>query len=294
MSTRAFQFLRDLAHEREEEVIETTPLFARKGDREFGTPRPLRQHMLRTTSHEDELEGEALELAPLFSRTDLREFEKSPTFQLQLGSQARGMPSPMPKSTRKSLRSFEVECQFWSTPWSVQGAPGPLSDGNVGIRIQIWDGRGNRRRLFPAKDVQSVYLNSSSVNGLTVPGPLSGIQSNEIKIMAGVRFGGRGGQEHYIVGVFPLPESDPFQLTAYVEFTTTTIVVRARDSDAALPKAQAKLVRETKISKAMLGEGPMLGFTAGNRPGSFEFFLPYYSGKMWFDDPKPTALLGKR
>src|SRR5262249_33587362 len=217
--TTTFEFLRELADEREEEAIETAPFVARGGVREYSGPDPLRLDPLSAPSRHYELEGEALELAPLFSRAGLSEFEKTPT-------------------TKK--RSLTVECQFWSSPSGKLGA-GELSDPFVEIRIVIWDGRANRL-LWPRKGTTtSTYKNSSSVNGLIVPPKLTGIESDEITIMAVARFGGSDGQVHNIAGVFPMPDRDRFQLITYVEYKTTTLIVSARNMDAAPAKAYPKL-----------------------------------------------------
>jgi hypothetical protein len=212
--TTTFEFLRDLADEREEEAIETTLLFARGGVREYSGPCPLRLDTLRAPSR-DERAGEALELAPLFSRAGLSEFEKTPT-------------------TKK--RSLTVECQFWSSPSGKLGA-GELSDPFVEIGIVIWDGRASRLLWPPKGTMTSTYKTSSSANGLIVPPKLRGIESDEITIMAVARFGGSSGQLHNIAGVFPVPNSDRFRLIVYVEYKTTTLVVSARNMDAAPAKS---------------------------------------------------------
>jgi hypothetical protein len=55
--TTPFGFLHDLADEREEEAIETTPLLARGGVREYSGS--LRVDSLRAPTLDYELEGEA-------------------------------------------------------------------------------------------------------------------------------------------------------------------------------------------------------------------------------------------
>lgn len=181
-----------------------------------------------------------------------------------------------------AARTLTVECQFWSSP---SGAPqaGELADAMVEIAITIWDGRGNRI-LWPAK---RSYVTASTVKGLIVSPSLSGIESDEITVMALVRFG--GSQVHQITGAFPLPDSDRFRLIAYVEFKTTSEVVSAKDSDAAVPKAQAKLIKATGIIEAMI-RGAL---TKPPDHGKFAVELDHYTGRMWFG-PKPAAMLGKQ
>jgi hypothetical protein len=183
-----------------------------------------------------------------------------------------------------AARKLTVECQFWSSPSGVPQA-GELEDALVEIGITIWDGRGNRI-LWPAKGKGS-YVTASTVNGLIVSPWLSGIEADEITIMARVRFG--ESQVHQITGAFPLPNSDRFRLTAYVEFKTTSEEVSAKDVDAAVPKAQAQLIKATGITEGMIRGA--LTKSAGH--GNFAVELDHYTGNMWFG-PKPAAMLGKQ
>jgi hypothetical protein len=181
-----------------------------------------------------------------------------------------------------TTRKLTVECQFWSSPSGVPQA-GELDDSLVEIAITIWDGRGNRI-LWPAK---RTYTTASDVDGRIVSDSLSGIESDEITIMALVRFG--GSQVHQITGAFPLPDGDRFRLIAYVEFKTTPEEVSAKKSDAAVPKAHAKLMKATGITEAMI-RGALIK-PAGH--GKFSVELDHYTGNMWFGT-KPAAMLGKQ
>jgi hypothetical protein len=181
-----------------------------------------------------------------------------------------------------AARKLTVECQFWSSP-SGEPQAGELTDALVEIGITIWDGRGNRI-LWPAK---GSYVTASTVNGLIVSPSLSGIESDEITIMARVRFG--ESQVHQITGAFPLPDSDRFRLIAYVEFKTTSEEVSAKNVDAAVPKAHAQLIKATGITEGMI-RGALITPTGH---GKFAVELDHYTGNMWFG-PKPAAMLGKQ
>ena len=183
-----------------------------------------------------------------------------------------------------ATRKLTVECQFWSSPSGVPQA-GELADSLVEIAITIWDGRGNRI-LWPAKGKGS-YFTAFTVNGLIVSPPLSGIEADEITIMARVRFG--ESQVHQITGAFPLPNSDRFRLIAYVEFKTTSEEVSAKNVDAAVPKAHAQLIKATGITEGMI-RGALITPTGH---GKFAVELDHYTGNMWFG-PKPAAMLGKQ
>jgi hypothetical protein len=93
------------------------------------------------------------------------------------------------------------------------------------------------------------------VDGRIVSPKLTGIESDEITIMALTRFGGSGGQTHYITGLFPVPDGDRFWVSVNVEYKRATLVVRARNMDVAEAKARAKVMREKRINRAMLSDG---------------------------------------
>jgi hypothetical protein len=148
------------------------------------------------------------------------------------------------------LRDLTVICTFMRDRYPSEES-GELNGGE--IRIVIWEGRGNRI-LWPPKDQQK-YVAASRVKGVIKSPRLSGIKSNEIAIMALVRFGGPSGEVHQITGAFPLPKGDTFKLTVWVNIEPISIVVSAPNADAAYHRARAKLARDAKINDAMILTG---------------------------------------
>jgi len=119
---------------------------------------------------------------------------------------------------------------------------------------------------------------------------LSGIESNEIAIMALVRFGGSNGRVHQITGAFPLPNGNTFKLNVYANIEPISLVVSAPNIDASLPKARAKLARDAKIIDAMILSSALMHDLGG---GKYKVDLSYYTGKLKFF-PKPTIMLGQQ
>jgi hypothetical protein len=164
---------------------------------------------------------------------------------------------------------------------------GELNTGE--IRIVVWDGRGNRI-LWPAKD-QQTYVAAATVKGVIKSPPLSGIESDEIAIMALVRFGGSNGEMHQITGAFPLPKSgNTFKVDVYANIERAEVVVSAPNIDAALPKARAKLKQDAKVIDAMILTSSL---TTNLDGGKYKVDLDYYTGKLKFF-PKPTLMLGQQ
>ena len=172
----------------------------------------------------------------------------------------------------------------------------PFKDGE--IRIIIWEGAGNRILWPPEK--QRHYISASKVGGVISSPTLSGIESDEIAIMALVRFGGADGRMHQITGLFPLPASDQFKLRVYVDLKAASVVVTAANIDAITRdarKARAKLAKEAKIIDAMIRSGTTIRSldekAAKGGAGKFEVELEHYTGTLGFD-PRPKQILGRQ
>ena len=172
----------------------------------------------------------------------------------------------------------------------------PFKDGE--IKIIIWEGAGNRILWPPEK--QRHYISASKVGGVISSPTLSGIESDEIAIMALVRFGGADGRMHQITGLFPLPASDEFKLRVYVDLKAASVVVTAANIDAITRdprKARAKLAKEAKIIDAMIRSGttvrPLDEKAAKGGAGKFQVELEHYTGTLGFD-PRPKQILGRQ
>ena len=172
----------------------------------------------------------------------------------------------------------------------------PFKDGE--IKIIIWEGAGNRILWPPEK--QRNYISASKAGGLISSPPLAGIESDEIAIMALVRFGGANGRTHQVTGLFPLPDSDEFKLRVYVDLKAASVVVRAANIDAITRdarKARAKLAKEAKIIDAMIRSGttvrPLDEKAAKGGAGEFRVELEHYTGTLGFD-PRPKRILGRQ
>jgi hypothetical protein len=111
---------------------------------------------------------------------------------------------------------------------------------------------------------------------------LTGIESNEIAIMALVRFGGPNGRFHQITGAFPLPKSNLFELRVRVHIKPISIVVRAPNVDASFRKARAQLARDAKTIDAMILSS---AFAKELESGKYKVDLSYYTGKF----PSPRS-----
>ena len=169
----------------------------------------------------------------------------------------------------------------------------PFTDGE--IEIIIWKGAGNRI-LWPPKK-QRNFISASKVDGVISSPPLSGIEDDEIAIMALVRFGGADGRTHQITGLFPLPASDEFKLRVFVDLKAASVVVRAANSDGASRRARTKLAQQAKIINAMIRSGttirPRDEKAATGGAGVFQVELEHFTGTLGFD-PTPKRILGRQ
>jgi hypothetical protein len=198
---------------------------------------------------------------------------------------------------KAKVRTIAVRAEFVIRTTTVAYTNGePFKDGD--IRIIIWEGAGNRILWPPEK--QRHYISASKVGGVISSPTLSGIESDEIAIMALVRFGGADGRMHQITGLFPLPASDEFKLRVYVDLKAASVVVTAANIDAITRdprKARAKLAKEAKIIDAMIRSGttvrPLDEKAAKGGAGKFQVELEHYTGTLGFD-PRPKQILGRQ
>ena len=195
---------------------------------------------------------------------------------------------------KTKVRTITVRAAFVIRTTTIPYVNGePFKDGE--IRIIIWEGAGNRILWPPEK--QRNYISASKVGGVVSSPPLSGIESDEIAIMALVRFGGADGRTHQMTGLFPLPSSDEFKLTVYVDLKAASVVVRAANSDAAPRKGRTKLSQQAKIIDAMIRSGttvrPLDEKAAKGGAGEFQVELEHYTGTLGFD-PRPKRILGRQ
>ena len=195
---------------------------------------------------------------------------------------------------KAKVRTITVRADFVIRTTTVAYTNGePFEDGE--IRIIIWEGAGNRILWPPEK--QRNYISASKVGGVVSSPPLSGVESDEIAIMALVRFGGANGRTHQITGLFPLPASDEFKLRVYVDLQAASVVVRAANSDATTRKARAKVAKEAKIIDGMIRSGtlvrPLDEKAAKGGAGAFRVELEHYTGTLGFD-PTPKQILGRQ
>ena len=198
---------------------------------------------------------------------------------------------------QSSDRTITVHAAFVIRTTTIPYVNGePFKDGE--IKIIIWEGAGNRILWPPEK--QRNYISASKAGGLISSPPLAGIESDEIAIMALVRFGGANGRTHQVTGLFPLPDSDEFKLRVYVDLKAASVVVRAANIDAITRdarKARAKLAKEAKIIDAMIRSGttvrPLDEKAAKGGAGEFRVELEHYTGTLGFD-PRPKRILGRQ
>ena len=195
---------------------------------------------------------------------------------------------------KTKVRTITVRAAFVIRTTTIPYVNGePFEDGE--IRIIIWEGAGNRILWPPEK--QRNYISASKVGGVISSPPLAGIESDEIAIMALVRFGGANGRRHQITGLFPLPASDEFKLRVYVDLQAASVVVRAANSDATTRKARAKLAKEAKIIDGMIRSGtlvrPLDEKAAKGGAGAFKVELEHYTGTLGFN-PTPKQILGRQ
>ena len=198
---------------------------------------------------------------------------------------------------KQRVRTITVHAAFVIRTTTIPDVNGePFKDGE--IKIIIWEGAGNRILWPPEK--QRNYISASKAGGVISSPPLSGIESDEIAIMALVRFGGADGRMHQITGLFPLPDSDEFKLRVYVDLKAASVVVRAANIDAITRdarKARAKLAKEAKIIDAMIRSGttvrPLDEKAAKGGAGEFRVELEHYTGTLGFD-PRPKRILGRQ
>ena len=198
---------------------------------------------------------------------------------------------------KAKVRTITVRAEFVIRTTTVAYTNGePFKDGE--IKIIIWEGAGNRILWPPEK--QRHYISASKAGGLISSPTLSGIESDEIAIMALVRFGGTSGRMHQITGLFPLPASDEFKLRVYVDLKAASVVVTAANIDAITRdprKARAKLAKEAKIIDAMIRSGTTIAQldekAAKGGAGKFQVELEHYTGTLGFD-PRPKRILGRQ
>jgi len=205
--------------------------------------------------------------------------------------------SPRFGEPKAKVRTITVRAEFVIRTTTIPYVNGdPFKDGE--IRIIIWEGAGNRIVWPPEK--QRNYISASKVGGVISSPPLAGIESDEIAIMALARFGGADGRTHQITGLFPLPASDEFKLTVYVDLKAASVVVTAANIDAITRdprKARAKLAKEAKIIEAMIRSGttvkPLDEKAAKGGAGRFQVELEHYTGTLGFY-PRPKRILGRQ
>jgi hypothetical protein len=191
-------------------------------------------------------------------------------------------------------RSLTVRAEFVIRTTTVANANlEPFKDGE--IQIIIWEGAGTRM-LWPPKP-QRKFINASETNGVISSPPLSGIESDRIAIMALVRFGGTKGRTHQLTGLFPVPATDKFTLTVYVDLKAASVVVRAANMDAAQRKARTKLAQQARIIDKMMRSGgtvwPLDKGAGQDAPGEYEVKLEHFTGTLGFD-PRPKQILGRQ
>jgi hypothetical protein len=220
-----------------------------------------------------------------------------PPFGIRRPAIARRLYTPQSLGEPKTkVRTITVRAAFVIRTTTIPYVNGEaFEDGE--IRIIIWEGAGNRILWPPEK--QRNYISASKVGGVISSPPLSGIESDEIAIMALVRFGGADGRTHQITGLFPLPASDEFKLRVYVDLKAASVVVTAANIDAITRdprKARAKLAKEAKIIDAMMRSGTTVRTLDEKAPkgaGKFQVEVEHYTGTLGFD-PRPKRILGRR
>jgi hypothetical protein len=191
-------------------------------------------------------------------------------------------------------RSLTVRAEFVIRTTTVANANlEPFKDGE--IQIIIWEGAGTRI-LWPPKP-QRKFIKASEANGVISSPPLSGIESDRIAIMALVRFGGTSGRTHQLTGLFPVPATDKFTLTVYVDLKAASVVVRAANDVSAQRKARAKLAQQARIIDKMIRSGglvrPLDKGAEQNAPGKYKVELEHFTGTLGFD-PRPEQILGRQ
>lgn len=188
-------------------------------------------------------------------------------------------------SAAPPTRRLQVTTQFWIHSTAFAPDPhhenGPMNDQE--IAVIIWDGRVNRM-LWPSKRKQGVYYKAKLINGLVTGPMMTGIESDEVSIMARVRYGGAGGKTYAKTVAYKLPAGDSLDVTVYVTFTTTSVVVKAANDTAAVTKARKTLREKYGITNAMIF-GSLVKFMEDD-PGWFTVDLDHYTGEMRFD-PRP-------
>lgn len=191
-----------------------------------------------------------------------------------------------PKKKNSAPRGLTVRAEFVIRTTTVPYVNGdPFTDGE--IRIIIWDGAGNRILWPPKRE----FISASKVGGVISSPPLSGIESNEIAIMALVRFGGSSGRTHQITGLFPLPTSDKFTLTVYVDLKAAKIQVKtAKTDEKVVREARAKLALQAKIINDMIRSSTLIRTLD---TGGFQVELEHFTGTLGFH-PSPKQILGRQ
>ncbi|HET8728770.1 MAG TPA: hypothetical protein VFO41_14780, partial [Alphaproteobacteria bacterium] len=189
-----------------------------------------------------------------------------------------------------TARRLRVETQFWIHSTTFYPDPprlnGEMNDQEIAVRI--WDGRGNRL-LWPSKAKLGVYYQAKLINGLITGPMMTGIESDEVTIMAVVRYGGAGGKLYSKAVAYKLPAGEELEVTVYVTYTSTSVVVKAANETAAVTKARKTLREKYGITDAMIF-GSLIKPMADD-PGWFTVDLDHYTGEMRFA-PKPAMTLG--
>jgi hypothetical protein len=192
-------------------------------------------------------------------------------------------------STAPSARRLQVTTQFWIHSTAFVPDPprrnGEMNDQEIAVRI--WDGRGNRL-LWPSKRKLGVYYEAKLINGLITGPMMTGIESDEVAVMAVVRYGGAGGKIYSKAVAYKLPAGDSLDLTVYVTYTSTSVVVKAANETAAVTKARKTLRDKYAITNKMIF-GSLIKFMEDD-PGWFTVDLDHYTGEMRFA-PKPLVSL---
>ena len=183
-------------------------------------------------------------------------------------------------------RDVQVAVQFWRSSMDQLAARqgGELDEHEVALTI--WDGRGNSL-LWPSKRKRGVYYEARLINGL-VTAPTLAFESDEVTVMAKVRYGGSSGVTYYAVATYALPSQKALEITVYVDYVVRQYVVKATTEAGAVTKARAAARDKYGITDAMITSNSYL-ITYMDDPGWYIVDLGHYMPTLRFS-PKPQWL----